>query len=212
MLQADAGSVRRVEHVGHIAGGIDAGHTGDQVFVGDDAVVQPESRGLGQLGAWLDPDADHDRPGRKDGAVAQADLFDPVGSADRVDAHSEVQSHAMFGVQVAIDAADLASEYPLERHRRHLDHRHFGPQLARRSRHLAPDPTRPDHDHRPFSGDGLAQGVGVGDGAEIEDTGQGRPQGPSSVSVRPRCRGAAGRRSAVLRGRVPLLRRSGRWR
>ena len=79
----------------------------------------------------------------------------------------------MFGVQVTVDAAHFGPQYPLEGNRRHLDDRDLGPKMARRSRHLSPDPTRPDHDHRSSTDDGLSQGVEWATSAEIEDTRQG---------------------------------------
>ena len=76
----------------------------------------------------------------------------------------------MIGVDVAVDGADLLAEHALERHRCRLDDGHVEAALAGGGGNLGADPAGADDHHRAAAVESLAQGVGVTDAAQVEDT------------------------------------------
>ena len=88
---------------------------------------------------------------------------------ERFDAGAEQQLDAVVAVQVAVDGADLGAEHALQRHRHRVDHRHVGAALARGGGELGADPAGADHDHPAVGVEALAQGVAVGERAQVVD-------------------------------------------
>ena len=76
----------------------------------------------------------------------------------------------MIGVDVAVDGADLLAEHALQRYRCRLDDGHVEAALAGGGGNLGTDPAGADDDHRAAAVESLAQGVGVTDAAQVEDT------------------------------------------
>ena len=89
-------------------------------------------------------------------------------SLERLDARPEQQLHAVVGVDVAVNGAQLGAQHPLQRNRRGLDDGHVEPALARRSGDLGADPSRSDHDDRAAAVQPRAQRVGVLDAAQVQ--------------------------------------------
>ena len=75
----------------------------------------------------------------------------------------------MVAVEVEVDLPDLGAEHPLERERRHLDHRHLAPLLAGRGGDLRADPARADDDQALTALDSLTDSLGVGEVAKVVD-------------------------------------------
>ena len=76
----------------------------------------------------------------------------------------------MIGVDVAVDGADLLAEHALQRYRCRLDDCHVEAALAGRGGNLGADPAGADDHYRAAAVESLAQGVGVTDAAQVEDT------------------------------------------
>ena len=76
------GAQQWVVGVGDIAGGEYVGVDGGQVLVDDDAVVDRQACGRGQLDVGQDAHADHYRVGHHDVAVGQAYTGHLVGGAE----------------------------------------------------------------------------------------------------------------------------------
>ena len=72
MLDPDPAAEDRVVLVGDVTHGVDVGVAGAQARVHQDAVVDVEPGGLGELGAGPDTDTDHDRVGLEAGQVGAA--------------------------------------------------------------------------------------------------------------------------------------------
>jgi len=72
-------------------------------------------------------------------------------------------------VEIAIDGAELGTEDALEGDGSLLDDGHLEPSLARRGADLGADPARSDGEHLAASPDPFADGIGVGEVAQIED-------------------------------------------
>ena len=70
-------------------------------------------------------------------------------------------SHAVVGVDVAVDGADLGAQHALERDRGRLDDGDLEAALAGRGGDLGADPAGPDDDDRAAAVQPLAQRVGV---------------------------------------------------
>ena len=87
----------------------------------------------------------------------------------RLDAGAHQHPHAVVGVDVAVDGADLGAEHALERYRCRLDDGHVEAALAGRGGDLRADPAGADDHHRAAAVEPLAQGVGVADAAQVED-------------------------------------------
>ena len=93
------------------------GHAGLQVLVDDDPVVDVEAALGGERGARLHADADDHEVAVERPPVAGADALDRRRALERRDAGPEQHPHAMVGVDVAVDRADLGAEHALERDR-----------------------------------------------------------------------------------------------
>ena len=85
-----------------------------------------------------------------------------------LDAGAEQHPHAVVGVDVAVDRAQLGPQHALQRHRRRLDDGDLQAALARGRRDLGADPARADHDDRAAAVQPLAQDVRVLDAAQVE--------------------------------------------
>ena len=154
---------------GDITGGEHVGGARAQLFVDDDAVVDIEAGGGGELDPRHDTDTDDDEIGGLHVAVAQHHLFHGGAAAQLGDARLHPQAHAVVGVQLAEHGADLVAEDALEGHRERVDEDDLGAQLSRRGTDLRPDPTGADHRHAAGGTDRLTQPVGVVDRAEVVD-------------------------------------------
>ena len=169
MLHADPLAVEGVMGVRDVAGGEHAGRAGLQVLVDEDAVLDGDAGRGGEPAARLNADADDHEIAVQRAAVARADALDRCLALESLDAGPAQHPHAVVGVDVAVDGADLGAQHPLERDRGGLHDRDVGAALPGRGGHLAADPAGADHDHRAAGGEPLAQGVGVLDAAEVED-------------------------------------------
>ena len=78
-------------------------------------------------------------------------------------------SHAVVGVDVAVDGADLGAEHALERDCDRIEDGDLKAALTSRGSDLGADPARADHDDRAAAVQPFAQGVGVLDAAQVED-------------------------------------------
>ena len=76
----------------------------------------------------------------------RADALDSGVALERLHGGSEQHLDAAVEVDVAVDRADLRTEYALERHRMWRDDGHVDPALARGGGHLGPDPAGADDD------------------------------------------------------------------
>ena len=162
VLDADPLAVEGVVGVGDVAGGEHAGRAGLQVLVDEDAVVDGEPGLRGELGARLHADADDHEVALELASVAGADALDRRRRPRRPRRRSPCSiSHAVVGVDVAVDGADLGAEHALERDRERVDDGDLEAALAGRGGDLGADPAGADHDDRAAAVQPLAQRVGV---------------------------------------------------
>ena len=176
MLQPDAAGEQGVPRAGHVTGGEHAGRARGQVLVGDHPVVQVQPGRLGELDPRGDAHARQHHVGRQSGPVGQPDLLHPVAAPQRLDSGAEVQLHALIGVHVAVERAELGSEHPFQGQPAQLDHGHVRAQLAGRGGHLAADPPRADHDHPVSPGDRGPQPLRIGHGPQVMHAGEVGPR------------------------------------
>ena len=91
-----------------------------------------------------------------------------VDSLERLDARPEQHPHAMVGVDVAVDGADLGAEHALERDRERVDDGDVQAALPGGRGDLGADPAGADHHDRAAAVEPFAQRVGVLDAAQVE--------------------------------------------
>ena len=104
---------------------------------------------LGQLGARLHADAHHHEvAGHVRPSLVRTRSTASV-ALERLDAGPQQQPHAVIGVDVAVDRADLGPEHPFQRHRGGSTTVTSQTALARRGRDLGADPAGADHDDAP---------------------------------------------------------------
>ena len=115
----------------------------------------------GELGARLHADADDHEVALEHAAVAGADALDRAVALEGLDAGAQEHPHAVVGVDVAVDRADLGAEHALERDRERVDDGDVEAALARGGGDLGADPAGADHDDRAAAVQPLAQRVGV---------------------------------------------------
>ena len=96
------------------------------------------------------------------------DPLDRRGALERGDAGLEQQPHALVGVDVPVDGADLGAEHALERDRHGIHDGDVEPALPGGGRDLGADPAGADHDDRAAAVEPCAQRVGILDAAEVE--------------------------------------------
>ena len=173
VLDADPRPGDRVQGVGDVAGGEDAGGARLEVLVDQDPVVHREPGGLGERRPRRGPDADDDQVGVDPRAVRRLDRVDrAVPAVDGHDALVRHQPHAVMGVDVAEDRADLGPEHPLERHGGVGDERDLAAELADRRRDLGSDPAAPDHDDLRRRTRRVTEAVRIVERAQVPDPGE----------------------------------------
>ena len=142
MLEADAGAVAGMERIGHVPCCEDPRDARSKVLVDDDAVVDAESRGPGELNPRRHPQTNDDDRGGEHGTVREPNRLHCARSEQSFYANVEVEVDAVFGIQVPVDRSHLEAEDALERIRGELDYGDRGPELAGRGRYLRSDPPR----------------------------------------------------------------------
>ena len=113
-------------------------------------------------------DADDDEVALELAPVAGADALDRLVALEGLDAGSHQHLHAVVGVDVAVDGADLGAQHALERDRGRIDDGDLEAALTGRGGDLGADPAGPDHDDRAAAVQPFAQDVGVLDAAQVE--------------------------------------------
>jgi hypothetical protein len=170
VLNSEAASELRVVRVGQIARREDAGHAGAQQLVHDHAIVQRESRALGEIHARLDPpDAYDDEIALQRTSVAEHDTLHTPGAIEALDRCLADELHVMIGVNIAVDLPQLGTKHAFERELGALDQRDLAALLARRGRHLGADPSGAHYCQPAPTLDALAQTIGVGDRSQVVD-------------------------------------------
>jgi hypothetical protein len=191
MFEPDPCAVARMEGIGHVPCREDAGDARLEPLVDEDTVVDAEAGRIGQFGPRADPDTDNHGIGAERRPVGEPDPFHRRGADELLNAHAEVQVHAVVGMEAPVDLAHFHPEHPFERHRDQLHHRHVGAELACGGRHLGPDPPGTDHDDPCPAGEQLAERVLVGHRAQVPDavevcTGHGQvPRGGTGGEQKP---------------------------
>ena len=139
------------------------------MLVDEDPVIDRDPGARGEIGARLRADADDDEIAFELATVAGANPLHRCRSFERLDGCAEQHLHAVVGVDVAVDPADLVAEHALQRDTQRIEHGHLEAPLSRRSGDLGADPPGADDDDVAAAVQPLAQRVGVLDAAQIQD-------------------------------------------
>ena len=110
-------AVERVLDVRDVAGGEHVRRARPQQLVDEDAVVDGEAGLLGEARARLHADADDDEVAVERLPVGGAHALDRARALEGLDAGPEQHPHAVVGVDVAVDGAELGPQHALQRHR-----------------------------------------------------------------------------------------------
>ncbi len=112
VLDADALARIGVRPAGDVAGGVDAGRAGLEIFVDADAAVDAKARLFGERQSRPHADADDDEIG---GELVAALQRHRLAASMPVDAVLEMEDDAVLLVQRAHEVAELGAEHSFER-------------------------------------------------------------------------------------------------
>jgi hypothetical protein len=113
VLDTQADLQARMPRRGDVTGSEDPGRTRLEVLIDDDPIADVQPSLLGQASPWFSADANDDEIALDPRAAGSLDRFDRGLASKCCDPPVRDELDAVFGVQVAIDAADLGPEHAL---------------------------------------------------------------------------------------------------
>ena len=146
VLHPNSPVVSGVPGRGDVARGKDIGSAGPQELVDDDAVLNAQPGGTRQLVSRGRAHPDDHEVALDHQAVIGPHALCGAGAHDLGHLGGQVKVDAVLPVQVTVDASDLHSEDPFQRHGLRRHDRHLRAQLARGGGNLGADPAGADDD------------------------------------------------------------------
>ncbi len=148
MLDPPPAAVERVEEVGDVAGGVDAGHVRLEALVDEDAVLERETAVREEVDVRYDTHADHGEIGFDAEAGPGLHMAQPALAIAPEAGHllREQQLDTVFAIESGELVAQLARAELVEQSAAEMDHRDLQSDLAKGSGHLHPDEAAADHD------------------------------------------------------------------
>ena len=158
--------------VGAVADGVDVRVAGAGVLVHDDAVAAAQPGVRGQLHVRRDADADHGQVGRDALAVGARHGLQSVFAEERGGAGAAADRHAVACVQRGVEGGKPRRRHALEDALFHFQNGGFEALAHRNCRHFQADVAAADDGDAPPGLEVLADGIHVGDAAQVVDAGQ----------------------------------------